>query len=104
MSALAISQLVQVPFFTAWRWFVKFDDGRDSTGAILDKEKNTPRAKRFTENPWDEKKDDSREIWEKKKDEKKKRGLKLKSFTKKFKDPVKMINGLHEQGKGDKVN
>jgi len=100
-SALAISQLVQVPFFTAWRWFVKFDDGRDSTGALLDKENNTPREKKFTEKPWDEQKDESYEIREKKRDEKKKRGLKMKSFAKKFKDPVKMINGLHEKGKGD---
>ena len=67
--ALAISQLIQVPFFTAWRWFVKFDDGRDSTHKLFGKDGATPKKRKLLYNPWEPKLGESFDTKEKKRGE-----------------------------------
>lgn len=101
MFILAVSQLIQVPFFTAWRWFVKFDDGRLSTGKMLNEDEEDGRKRYLPENPWQLRGGEDFETRDAKKDEDKRRKNKMKNFRKRYRNPVKLINGLYEKGKSD---
>ena len=87
-----------MPFFTAWRWFVKFDDGRDSVDKLYDK---MEREKKELDDVWVAKQDDSMDLKEQKRNEQGRRKAKVNKFAKKQRDPLKLINGAFELGGGD---
>lgn len=90
-----------MPFFTLWRWFVKFDDGRDSTHKLMLEDDEYGRRRYFPENPWIVRKGEDLETRDAKKEEEKRRKDKHKNFIKRNKNPVKLINSLYEKGKSE---
>lgn len=101
MFILAVSQLIQVPFFTAWRWFVKFDDGRYSTGDLMKDDDEDGRRRYLPKNPWQQNGREDFETREAKKDEDYRRQNKQKNFSRRYQNPVKLINNLYEKGNND---
>ena len=102
MFILAVTQLIQVPFFTAWRWFVKFEDGRADTQKLLMRDEEDIKRRYLPEQPWTlNPRGEEMDVKKAKEQEKKTRTKKTNNFKKKYQNPEKLINGVFEKGKNE---